>query len=97
MIAPQFDFTDLISDRYSENQDRFPCKGDAYPCVICGRPCPNPKYMIWCHNGGNTAVTLAEGHRLNKSGHAGADLGMQPIGADCLRKNPQLRPYVDET
>jgi hypothetical protein len=26
----------------------------------------------------------------------GADLGCYPIGADCLRRHPELRPYVQQ-
>lgn len=84
----------LTNDNYSEMQDRFPCKGDAYPCVICGKPCPTPKFMLWCHMGGSHAVTQEEGEKLNAEGHGGADLGAQPIGVDCLRKHPELKPYV---
>jgi hypothetical protein len=50
--------------------------------------------MLWCHNGGSDAVTEEEGTKLNAEGREGADLGNQPIGTDCLKKHPELKPYV---
>lgn len=70
------------------------CRGDEQPCAICGRPCKNPKYYLWIHHGGSHAVTKDEGERLNSTGSCGADLGCHPIGADCLKRNPQLKPFV---
>ena len=77
---------------YSKNFNR-PCRdADVYRCVICGRTCPEPKYMLHEHEGGGTAVTEQESARLDEAG----DMGMQPIGADCLKKHPELKPYVQE-
>ena len=76
---------------YNKNFDRpYKKDVDVYRCVICGRPCPEPKYMINEHKGGGTAVTEQEAATLDGAG----DMGMQPIGADCLKKHPELRPYV---
>lgn len=59
--------------------------------------CKNPKYYLWVHCGGYVAVTKAEGVRLNADPKtAGGDPGGYPIGADCLKKHPELRPYVEE-
>jgi hypothetical protein len=60
------------------------------PCIICGRPCKDPKYMIHEHEGGGTAVAEEEAAKLDGAG----DMGLQPIGADCLDEHPELRPYV---
>lgn len=67
-----------------------------YPCVICGRPV-NTKghhFMVWVHLGGSHVVTRAEGEWLNANGRAGADLGAQPIGKDCLRRHPEFKAYI---
>lgn len=77
---------------YSKNFDRPSKDPDVYRCVICGRPCPEPKYMLHEHNGGGDAVTEQEAAILDEAG----DMGMQPIGADCLNKHPELKPYVQE-
>lgn len=91
-VKPQLQIP--TNENYSSNQDKFPCKGNTYPCVVCGKPCPNPKFMLWVHCGGDTAVTIEEGERLNAAGEEGSDLGSQPIGVDCLRKHPELKPYT---
>lgn len=93
-VAPQFQYDQLRSKDYRKNMITFPA-GDAYRCIICGKPCKNPKYLVWEHLGGGTVVTMEEGKRLNAAGKEGADLGGQPIGSDCLRKHPELRPYVN--
>lgn len=81
------------NDNYFEMTEKFPCKGDAQSCVVCGRPCLNSKYMVWVHNGGIDAVTAKEGEALNEEGSDG-DLGMHPVGSDCLKRHPELKPYV---
>jgi len=65
-------------------------------CVICDKPVKlGPKTaMVWVHMGDNHIVTPEEGRRLDESGQAGASLGYQPVGSDCLRRNPALKPYV---
>ncbi len=72
---------------FSENRERI--KGDTLPCVVCGRACKNPVWMLhlW---GGNDAVTEDEASTLNPN----ADMGMYPVGSDCLRKHPELKPYA---
>ena len=91
-MTPQFDYSSLISPRYHKNVEKL--TGSSYPCILCGSPCPNPKYYVWEHCGGGVVVTPEEGGRLNANGESGADLGMQPIGDDCLRKHPELKPYL---
>lgn len=75
-------------------QERTPNPKHAYACIICGKPVSDPKCELWVHNGGSHAVTLDEGERLNATGHSNADLGYHPIGLECLRKHPELRPYA---
>lgn len=74
---------------YSKNQERI--TGDAYPCVVCGKAVtrPNPKQVrMWL---GTALVTDAEAEALNDPA---SDMGYYPIGNDCLRKHPELRPYM---
>jgi len=72
------------------NLRRFPCTGSTAPCIVCGKPTPNPKFMLHVHEGGITAVTEEESKQLGGSG----DLGLQPLGGECRRKHPALAPYV---
>lgn len=86
-----------VNQNYELMQEKFPCKGNEIPCVICGKPCSNPKFYIWCHLGGNFAVTAEEGELLNAEGKNNMDLGSHPIGTDCLRKHPELKPYSQKS
>lgn len=73
---------------HARNRDR--CDGDKTPCYICGKG-KKPKRaetMIWVVDGGAVAATQEE--RVAPGG----DMGLHPIGADCLRHNPQLKPFV---
>ena len=60
------------------------------PCVVCGRGVKPPhRYVVHVHCGGSHVVTEAEAATLPEN----EDLGGYPIGADCLRRNPEDRPY----
>ncbi len=80
------------------NRDRNArtCGDNEAPCVICNRPVKllARTKMVWVHKGGSHVVTVDEGNRLNDAGEAGGDLGGQPIGSDCLRRHPEIVPYL---
>ena len=80
---------------YEKHEQR--CKDDETPCCVCGRGIKNAKAagMIHMHNGGWYAVTETEAAKL-KVTMPGGDLGFWPIGADCLRRHPELKPYVQQ-
>lgn len=69
---------------------------DEYACVVCRKPIKTTghKFFVWMHLGGSHVVTKEEGEHLNATGHAGADLGGQPVGRCCLKKFPELKPYL---
>lgn len=73
---------------FHKNQENA---GDLPPCVVCGRgiKAENPR-MVHVHNGGVSLV--ADGEMTDLSPFA--DCGMFPIGPCCLRKHPELKPYV---
>lgn len=89
-----FNYQHLKSPRYDQNVKAT--RSEHLPCILCGRECKNAKFFVWEHNGGGTLVTPQEGEELNETGHSGADLGLQPIGSDCLKKHPQIKPFVVE-
>src|SRR5690242_14568660 len=82
-------------DDFTDQMERTRAHGD-YPCIVCGRKVRDPRYMVHVHGGGLTIATEQEAEELNKDEEGAADMGMYPIGADCLRKHPELKPYVQE-
>lgn len=71
---------------YSRNDRR----GHQPPCVICGKPIiRRPRYLVHLFSG-DFVVTEAEADKLGPGG----DLGLYPVGTDCLRRHPDLRDYV---
>lgn len=64
---------------------------DIGPCVVCGREVKTARYFVHEHNGGGLAVTEEEAEQMDEYAD---DMGLQPIGPDCLRKHPELKPYV---
>lgn len=78
----------LIPPNYHKNMEKA---GDAPTCVICGRgiTSANPR-MVHVHCGGWTLVTEDEATHLDPA----ADMGLFPIGPECLRRHPEIRPYV---
>lgn len=61
------------------------------PCYICGRIIDQrkPHTLVHFGFGGWHAVTEEE----NATNEAG-DLGFWPVGSECLRQQPELRPYA---
>lgn len=67
-------------------------KGEREPCYVCGRAVSTEKndfYWIEVGGGGHDALLPQE----VDAGDPGY-LGCHPVGADCLKKQPALRPYA---
>ena len=84
-----------IPSNPSPDQIKRARSADAYPCVICGIPVTKPKFI--CHEvyGGGWAVHPGDEtvFAADKSLESG-DLGCQPVGTDCLRRFPEMKPFV---
>lgn len=63
---------------------------DAYPCVVCGKAVTSARRKMVRMWWGTVLVTEAESGTLD----AGGDMGYYPIGSECLRNHPELKPYV---
>jgi len=63
--------------------------GDWYPCFVCQVPC-NPKGAKLIHLcGGGSLVRDPQ----EDCGGTGC-LASYPVGPNCLRRHPELKPYV---
>lgn len=63
--------------------------GDWYPCFICGVPC-NPKTARLIHLCGGGS--LVRDHKDDCKGDG--CLAGYPVGPNCLRRHPEIKPYV---
>ncbi len=84
--------------RPSGNYQDRDYEGTWYPCLICGRPIrsENPK-MVRLWSGGGTIVTTEEAEKLlaeDNEKWAPGDMYYYPVGPECLRKHPELKPYA---
>lgn len=76
-------------DKTGANRD------DYMPCVVCGRACKTSTHKHWLHLFWSfTAVTDIEAQEIIRSEGDSGDLLYYPIGANCLKKHPELKPYV---
>lgn len=65
--------------------------GDRYMCIVCGLAMPSPKFMCHVIDGGGVALHPDdEGIYVSDGG----DMNFLPVGADCLRRHPALKPYA---
>lgn len=66
--------------------------GEAYPCIICGKAVTSkhPKYLRVVEGGSYAVLPEFQGDYDGDPG----DLGFYPIGSECLRNHPELRPYA---
>lgn len=65
------------------------------PCAVCGKRIAEPKHYVrlfW----GTTAVTEAEAQEIIAREGEGGDLLYYPVGSDCLKRQPELKPYVED-
>lgn len=74
---------------YAANLRRYR-GGDRQPCVVCGRPVKAPTFMVECVNGGLDECVLPGTADTTDAAYMGAF----PVGPDCLRRHPELRPFV---
>lgn len=83
---------------FREQQERTCYKaGRSYqPCVVCGRAVREPRNMVHVHHGFATIVTEEESQELNKTEWENGDMYLFPIGPDCLKLHPEIKPYVQE-
>jgi hypothetical protein len=83
------------TSQYHKNAERV--NGEKTPCAICGRAVNTDSSRtawIHVHNGGASIVTEAEAKALNDAGREAADMCFYPVGSDCLKRHPELGPYV---
>ncbi len=60
-------------------------------CIVCGRAISFPRFMVHVVNGGASLATEEEALKLlDDSGY----LGLHPLGTDCLKSHPELKPYA---
>jgi hypothetical protein len=75
---------------YHEQEQRITDNLNQTPCIICGRGVKEPwKYTVHLYMGA-TLVTSEEAQTIDPAG----DLGGWPIGANCLKKHPEIIPYL---
>lgn len=83
-----FDVFARRSVNYSKNSEK--ANGNEAPCVLCGKPVKNVRYEVHLHRGGSHVVTEKEALNLDLA----EDMGMYPLGSECYRSCPEIRPYV---
>ncbi len=65
--------------------------GDAYCCIVCGLPAPAPKFYCHVVEGGGVAL-----HPDDEALYVpdGGDMCHLPLGPECLKRHPELKPYA---
>lgn len=77
--------------RHHKNSEK--CTDGSSPCVVCGKPIRHETAQSW--------VVVVDGgtcleHPDDADPNAAGYLGGYPIGKGCLRRHPELKPYVQE-
>jgi hypothetical protein len=85
-------------EEYKRNEERSKNANSGTPqtqCYICGSRCKNP--TLWIHvTYGGAYVLMQEEATPEWMGKNPGDLGLQAVGASCVRKYPELKPYVQK-
>lgn len=77
------------TDRYRANVARHTDDDEQRPCAVCGRPLRKGRVSYWLYEHNGSALSQSEAIRVPKD-----ERDLLPLGGDCLRRNPDLRPYV---
>jgi hypothetical protein len=94
---PVFGIAVPYNDDHHEQCERTGAMRDGYePCIVCGRAVNVGKnhWRVRVHDGGSRIMHDTEADKLNELGFAASELGSHPIGPDCLKKHPEVKPYA---
>jgi len=79
------------SPSYSKNIEKCESgEGFRCPCAVCGRHIKDAKYWLTFVGGSLETVAMYRDADPDDAGY----MGCYPIGPDCLRNNPQARPFL---
>jgi hypothetical protein len=85
-----------VNPRYFENLERRNGNRSGYlPCIVCGKGIQDGRvkhsaYVYW----GSHLVTPEEHARLMVEDGGAGDMGLYAVGSDCLKKHPEILPYL---
>jgi hypothetical protein len=77
-----------FNDDFCEQMDRTGSHG-VNPCIVCGRNIKNKRAKRVYVNSGFSHILTAEEFQQDEG-----EMGSWPVGADCLSKHPEIRPYI---
>jgi hypothetical protein len=60
-------------------------------CCVCGAATRHPRMLHLIDGGANVALP---GSQADRHPDPAADLGLQCVGSECLKRFPHLKPYV---
>lgn len=77
------------SPKHNANMDRA---GELEPCIVCGKGIKNLDKAKWINTVFGSEAIMPHEEAQFKPGELS---GSFPIGLDCLRRHPELKPYTD--
>jgi hypothetical protein len=90
IVIPEVDIPQKLKDAQWSRKN---VDGDTYPCACCGLPVPKPKFYVHMIDGGGIALHPDDEALYTDDG---GDMGLQPVGTDCLKRHPELKPFVQK-
>lgn len=79
------------SPNFSRNRERS--TDTLEHCAVCGKNVKKPVNYIHLFYG-DTVVSEVEAQRIILADDDGGDMGFFPVGNDCLRQHPELKPFI---
>lgn len=90
IVIAQIDIPQKLKDAQWSRKN---VDGDTYPCACCGLPVPKPKFYVHMIHGGGVALHPDDEDIYIEDG---GDMGLQPVGTDCLKRHPELKPFTQK-
>lgn len=91
-------FLETIQSAFYLRNQRLKRNADDLDCLVCAKPIKpyKAKHWVHLHKGGQCVVTPEESEKLDAEGEADANMGLFPVGSDCVRNHPELKDYCHE-
>lgn len=82
----------IPSSPVRERNERIYGNNGGGACIVCSKPINTDKHRLW--------VRIFEGCFICTAAEAEADpagdTGYYPVGKECVKRFPELKPYVEE-
>ena len=65
-------------------------------CIVCSKPINTDRHKLWVRILYGCYICTAAEAEKEEAESPGSDTGYYPVGKECIKRFPQIKPYVEE-